>query len=225
MSKQITLTAADGHSFTAYVAEPAGQPRGVIVVLQEIFGVNSHIREVTDGYAAEGYLAIAPALFDRYERDYESGYEGADRERSFELMQKASVEDALKDIAATIGHVRATGPVGVVGYCWGGRLTWLSACRLDGVVAAVAYYGGGIGNHLDEQPRCPVMCHFGGKDSMIPSEVHDGIRAKHPEVIVHVYDDADHGFNCDHRATYHADSARLARQRSLEFFSKHLGAG
>lgn len=222
MSKQITLTAADGHHFNCYVAEPAGQPRGAIVVLQEIFGVNSHIRAVADGYAAEGYLAIAPALFDRYQRDYTSGYEGAEREQSMALMQVANVDDALKDIAATINHVRPTGPVGIVGYCWGGRLTWLAACRLEGLAAAVSYYGGGIGNHLDEQPRCPVMSHFGGKDHMIPSEVHDGLRRQHPEVIVHVYPEADHGFNCDQRSAYHAESAASAQQRSLAFFAEHL---
>ena len=215
---KVTLQAADGHSLEAYVARPSGTPVGALVVVQEIFGVNSHIRSVADGFAADGWLAIAPALFDRVERGLEIGYSSADIERGKQLKAACNNETALLDIAAAVAHVAASGPVSVVGYCWGGTLTWLAACRLDGLAAAVSYYGGGIGELVSLEPRCPVLAHFGEKDAGIPLSVVDALRRAHPKVEVHLYP-AGHGFNCDQRGSFEPDSAALARERTLGFLN------
>jgi carboxymethylenebutenolidase len=225
MSQHIELAAADGHRFGAYVATPAqGKPRGAIVVVQEIFGVNPHIRAVADGYAAEGYLAIAPALFDRVERGLEIGYDEADVKRGMALKAASPNDKALADIAAAIGHAGPAGggKVGIVGYCWGGLLAWLAACSLDGLACAVTYYGGGMTQQQALAPRCPVLAHFGERDHAIPLAGVEAFRAAQPGVEVHLYP-AGHGFNCDQRAAYDAPSARLARERSLAFFARHLG--
>ena len=223
MSQQIELVAADGHRLGAYVAAPQGAARGAIVVIQEIFGVNSHIRSVADGYAAEGYLAVAPALFDRLERGLEIGYGDADIQRGIALKGKSPNDKALLDIAAAIAHAQQAGggKVGSVGYCWGGLLSWLSACSLDGLAAAVCYYGGGMPDQKQLQPRCPVLAHFGRQDHAIPLAGVEAFRAAQPGVEVHLYD-AGHGFNCDQRGSYDAASAKLARERSLAFFAAHL---
>jgi carboxymethylenebutenolidase len=216
------LRASDGFELDAYRATPVGKPRGAIVVIQEIFGVNSHIRATCDGYAADGYVAIAPALFDRVQRSVELGYDANDIAKGREIRARAETSAAMLDVDAAREAVRSHGRVGVVGYCWGGYLAWLSACRLEGFAAAVVYYGGGIGDALAERPRCPVLGHFGEHDANIPLAQVDAWRQRYPEHAVHVYD-AGHGFNCDQRGSFHAASAKLARERTLEFFRRHVG--
>jgi carboxymethylenebutenolidase len=216
------LSASDGYRLPAYLAEPVGPPRGGLVVVQEIFGVNNHIRSVCDGYAADGYRVIAPALFDRYQKDVDLGYAAADIARGREIRAKASTDAALLDVDAARSAIATAGKVGVVGYCWGGLVTWLSACRLAGWACAVPYYGGGMLDAVAEQPQCPVIAHFGERDSMIPVA---GVRAfadAHPEIRVYIYA-ADHGFNCDQRGSYDAAAATLARRRTLDFLRQQIG--
>ena len=226
-SSTITLTAADGFESSAYVAEPAGAPKGAIVVLQEIFGVNSHIRSVADGYAAAGYLAIAPATFDRVERDVQLGYTPDDMKRGSGL--KAAVEalpapGVLQDIQAAVEYGAKAGKVGIVGYCWGGLLVWRSAEQVRGLSAAVSYYGGGMtmGSEPARKPAVPTMSHFGEKDTHITVDSVKAFEKAHPEVEVHLYA-ADHGFNCDQRGAYDAGAAATALERSLYHFGKHVG--
>jgi carboxymethylenebutenolidase len=221
MGENINLTAKDGATIGAYRSAPADEPKGGMVVLQEIFGVNHHIRAVADRYAAAGYLAIAPALFDRVEPGVELGYGQADRPRAMEIRGKTKLEETLADIEAAIALAGAGGRVGVVGYCWGGTLAWAAATRLSGISAAVGYYGGGIAGMLDEQPRAPVMLHFGERDKHIPLSDVEKIRAAHPEIPVFVYP-ADHGFNCDERESYDAASAKEAQARTFAFFAENL---
>ena len=227
MGQFIDLTAKDGFVFPAYVAEPAGTPKGAVVVVQEIFGVNSHIRSVADGYAADGYLAVAPATFHRVKPGVDIGYTDEDMKAGFAL--KTAVEalpapGVMQDLQAAIDHAAKAGKVGIVGYCWGGLLTWRAACSLSGLTAAVPYYGGGMTtpDEAARQPKVPVMVHFGEKDHWIPLESVQAFAKAHPEVTVHVYA-ADHGFNCDHRGAYNAEAAKLARERTLAFFQQHLG--
>ena len=222
MGRWIELPAADGATISAWRAEPKGAPRGGLVVVQEIFGVNSHIRGVCEGYAAEGYLAIAPALFDRIEPRVDLGYLPDDVARGRELKAQASLDSALADVEAARAAVASAGKVGVVGYCWGGYVAWMSASRLAGFACAVPYYGGGMLDAAAERPRCPVLAHFGEMDPMIPV---DGVRrfaAAHPESQVLIYP-ANHGFNCDQRASFDAPSAKLARERTLAFLRTHVG--
>lgn len=226
-SSFITLTAADGFASSAYVSEPAGAPKGAIVVLQEIFGVNSHIRAVADGYAAAGYLAVAPSTFDRVEREVQLGYTSEDMGRGVKL--KAAVEalpapGVLQDIQAAVDYAAKAGKVGIVGYCWGGLLVWRSAEQLRGLSAAVAYYGGGMtaGSEPARKPAVPTMAHFGDKDTHITVESVKAFEQAHPEVEVHLYA-ADHGFNCDQRGSYAAGAAAAALERSLYHFGKHVG--
>ncbi len=222
MGRWIELTAADGATISAWRAEPKGAPRGGLVVVQEIFGVNSHIRGVCEGYAAEGYLAIAPALFDRIEPRVDLGYLPDDVARGRGLKAQASLDSALADVEAARAAVASAGKVGVVGYCWGGYVAWMSASRLAGFACAVPYYGGGMLDAAAERPRCPVLAHFGEMDPMIPV---DGVRrfaAAHPESQVLIYP-ANHGFNCDQRASFDAPSAKLARERTLAFLRTHVG--
>ncbi|MEA2858092.1 MAG: carboxymethylenebutenolidase [Methylobacteriaceae bacterium] len=222
MGENINLTAKDGATIGAYRSAPADEPKGGMVVLQEIFGVNHHIRAVADRYAAAGYLAIAPALFDRVEPGVELGYGEADRPRAMDIRGKTKLEETLADIEAAVALAAAGGSVGVVGYCWGGTLAWAAATRLSGISAAVGYYGGGIAGMLNEQPRAPVMLHFGERDKHIPLSDVEKIRAAHPEIPVFVYP-ADHGFNCDERESYDAASAREAQARTFAFFAENLG--
>lgn len=223
MGQSIQLKMADGFALGAYQAEPAGKCKGALVIIQEVFGVNPHIRSVVDGYAADGYFAVAPQIFDRIERNIEMGYEPADIARGVELaFQKLDMAKTLSDIQASISYAAGKGKVATVGYCFGGLLTWLSACRLTGLSAAVAYYGGGIVTQKDLPPQCPVMMHFGERDEYIPMKDVEAIRAAQPKVQIHVYA-ADHGFNCDHRGSYDPKSALLARERTLEFLGRHLG--
>ena len=227
MGQFIDLDAKDGFNFPAYVAEPAGQPKGAVVVLQEIFGVNSHIRAVADGYAAAGYLAVAPSTFHRVKTGVELGYAEADMNAGFAL--KTAVEalpapGVLQDIQAAVDHAARGGKVGIVGYCWGGLLTWRAAASVSGLSAAVPYYGGGMTmpEEIARKPQVPVLAHFGNNDHWIPLDTVEAFKQAHPEVEVHVYD-CGHGFNCDQRGSYDADAAKLARERTLAFFAKHLG--
>ena len=223
MGEMVTLTAEDGHRLGAYRAAPAGTPRGGLVVVQEIFGVNSHIQRTCDGFAADGYVALAPALFDRVERDYATGYSPADIDAGRAVRGKLSMDDAIADVRAAVRELARSGSkVGVVGYCFGGTMAWLAGTRIDGVAAAVGYYGGGIADTAQETPRCPVMLHFGETDASIPAEHWEKVRAHHPGVPVHVYP-AGHGFNCDERGSYDAESARLSRERTLAFLHQHVG--
>lgn len=221
MSKTIELRCADGATISAFVATPHGAPKGGMVVLQEIFGVNHHIRAVASRYARAGYLAVAPALFDRVEHNVELGYDGKDMARAMELRSRTKLDNTLADIAAAIAEAAQGGKVGIVGYCWGGSLAWASAVRLSGVSAAVGYYGGMIASMIGETPRAPVMLHFGAKDKHIPLTDVEKIRDAHRGVPVHVYD-ADHGFNCDERASFDAAAADIARERTLAFFAEYL---
>lgn len=221
MGEKIQIRSQDGFAVGAYAAAPA-QPKGAVVVIQEIFGVNAHIRSVVDGYAEAGYYAVAPQIFDRVERDIELGYEEADMGQGIEIaFQKLDRTLALQDIQAAIEAASVHGRVGVVGYCFGGLLTWLAACELDGVSAASAYYGGGVAAEIDRSARCPVMMHFGELDAHIPMSDVEKVKAAQPDVEVFIYN-ADHGFNCDHRGSFDAASATLARSRTLELFEKHL---
>jgi carboxymethylenebutenolidase len=229
MPQTTQLVAADGFTFPAYVALPAGRIRGAVVVLQEIFGVNSHIRSVADGFAVDGYVAVAPATFHRAQAGVELGYTDADMQAGFAL--KTAVEalpapGVLQDIQAAVNHAAqlSAGKVAVLGYCWGGLLTWRSACNLQGVSAAVPYYGGGMTSDAERSrtPRCPVLAHFGEQDRWIPLDSVQVFAEQQPGVTVHVYP-AHHGFNCDQRAAYDAPSARLARERTLAFLAEHLG--
>ena len=222
MGKTIQLKAADGHTFDAYVAEPAGKPRGGIVVIQEIFGVNSHIRSVADGYAKDGWLAVAPALYDRVQRKYETGYSQDEIQAGIAVRGKITNEQALADTQAAIDHAKQAGKVGIVGYCWGGTIAWLASSRLKGLAAAVSYYGGGVPGAKDEKPQAATMFHFGKTDHSIPLDKAEEVAKAHPEVTTYYYD-AGHGFNCDQRPSYDAGSAKTARERSVEFFRRHVG--
>jgi carboxymethylenebutenolidase len=222
MGKMIELTASDGHKLAAYRADPAGKARGGIVVIQEIFGVNSHIKQVADGFAADGYLAIAPALFDRVQRGVDLGYTPQDIAAGREIRGKVANDGALKDAAAAIKAASGAGKVGIVGYCWGGLITWLAASKLSGLSAAVPYYGGGILDNTDAAPKVALMGHFGDKDQHIPVDGVKKLAQKYPQHPIFIYA-ADHGFNCDHRGSYNADAAKQARSRTLEFFRKHVG--
>ncbi len=227
MGKFIDLKAADGFSFPAYLAQPQGKARGAVVVLQEIFGVNSHIRQVTDGYAADGYLAIAPATFHRVEQGVDLGYTADDISAGAALKAKVEALPApgvLQDVQAAIDYAAQAGKVGIVGYCWGGLLTWRAACLLGGLSAAVPYYGGGstLPAEIARKPKVPVMAHFGDQDQHITMDTVRAFEQAHPEVEVHVYA-ANHGFNCDQRGSYNAGAAATARERTLDHFRRHLG--
>lgn len=228
MGQFIHLKAADGFSVPAYVAQPAGKATAAIVVIQEIFGVNSHIQAVTDRFAAQGYLAIAPAMFERVTPGVNLGYLPDDMTAGMGLKSAATDLPGLgvmQDIQAAIDYAakESGGKVGVIGFCWGGLLTWQSACTLSGISAAVPYYGGGMTapSEVARQPKCPVMAHFGEKDHYIPMDGVHAFAAAHPDVTVHSYA-ADHGFNCDQRGSYDEPAATLARDRTLAFFAAHL---
>jgi len=219
-----TITCADGFELGAYEASPAGEAKGAVVVIQEIFGVNSHIRSVVDGYAEAGFYAIAPAIFDRLERDIQLGYTEDDMNTGIELaFQKLDMNQTLADLQSTIDAAEQQGKVGVVGYCFGGLLTWLSSCNLNKVSAASAYYGGGIPDNADMTPSCPIILHFGEQDAHIPMDSVAAFQEKQPDLPVHVYA-ADHGFNCDQRDAYDATAASQARERTLALFNDALAA-
>ncbi len=214
----------DGHTLDGYLALPPGPPMVGLLVLQEIFGVTAHIRKVADEFAAHGFLALAPALFDRQKPGVELAYSQIDEARA--LMQQVNIDDVATDLSASVTTLRGLllppgNRVGAVGYCWGGAIADLAACRTD-VNAAVSYYGRANVGWLAEKPRCPVLYHFGAKDQLIPPEIIGQIRAGRPESDAWVYPDAGHGFNCDERPEFHATSAALALERTLAFFGRHL---
>ena len=228
MGQFIHLTAADGFAVPAYVAQPAGVAKAAVVVIQEIFGVNSHIQAVTDRFAAQGYLAIAPAMFERVTPGVNLGYQPDDMTAGMGLKAAATdlpAPGVMQDIQAAIDYAakQSGGKVGVIGFCWGGLLTWQSACTLDGISAAAPYYGGGMtaASEIARQPKCPVIAHFGEKDGYIPMDGVQAFAAAHPGVTVHTYD-ADHGFNCDQRGSYNQAAADVARERTLAFFAEKL---
>ena len=228
MSYLTQLTSEDGHEFSAYVAEPIQNPIGGLVLLQEIFGVNSHIRSVADAYAAEGYFVVAPAMFDRIEPGVELGYLGPDMQKGVALkaaVEALPVEKVMQDVAAAVEVAAQGGRVGVMGFCWGGLLTWRTACLVPGLSAAVSYYGGGMthGAEVERSPRVPVLAHFADQDNHIdlPSVAAFAAAQPNVEVMIHA---GQHGFNCDQRASYDAQAAAQARARTLAFFAEHLAA-
>lgn len=227
MSEWLKLKAPDGHELSAYVARPAGEPIGALVLVQEIFGVNAHIRSVADGYARDGFVVIAPALFDRYERGVELKYDGEDGKKAGELWKKLSPETALLDIAAAYEQAKTIGKgIGVIGYCFGGLMSWLTATRGETLKmqpsCCVGYYPGGIGKFAKEEPSCPVLLNFGGADNHIGPDQIEAVREAHPEVEIYIYDGAEHGFNCDARSAYNPQAAKVARERSLKFLKTHV---
>jgi carboxymethylenebutenolidase len=220
MGEMTTLMARDGHEFNAWLAPAAGTPRGAIVLAQEIFGVNRHIRGLVDGFAAEGYLTIAPCLFDRIRRGIELGYSEKEVQEGRGYRLQIPKEKTMLDLTACVNVVKHAGRVAVVGYCWGGTLAYLAARELP-IMCAVSYYGGQIKDHLDKPPKRPVMYHFGMNDPHIPPSDVEKIRAVDPTGVFHLYP-ADPGFNCEERGTYDADSARLARERTLDFLAAQM---
>jgi carboxymethylenebutenolidase len=224
MGGTVQLRAKDGHVLEAYVVQPGVPAKGGLVIVQEIYGVNAHIRAVADRFADEdGFVVVAPALFDRIERRVNLGYEGEDTQRAMNLLKSFDIETGVDDIAAAVQCERCfrnVKKIGVLGYCLGGTLAWLSAARLP-IQAAVCYYGGGIAQYVNERPKVPVMLHFGELDQHISAEEIDTIAQAHPSVPIHRYH-AGHGFNCDMRGSYDASSARRARERTLAFLHQHL---
>lgn len=230
MGEWTKLKAVDGHELAAYVARPAEAPIGALVLIQEIFGVNAHIRNVADGYAKDGFLVVAPALFDRFEPGLELGYEGNDSTRAFDLYGKLNPEVQLKDVAAAYEFAKETvggKGVGVVGYCYGGLLSWVTATRGETLkvrpACCVGYYPGGIEKYARDEPSCPVMLHFGAEDTHVGPDKAEAVRAAHPSVEIFIYAGAGHAFNRDPDPTkYHAASAKLARERTLRFLKSHI---
>ncbi len=221
MGTNIELTAKDGHKLGAYRSDPKGAPRGGLVVAQEIFGVNGHVRDVCDRFAEAGYATIAPALFDRVERGVELDYKPEHVDQGRELRGKLDWDGPINDMAAAAEALKGVGKVGAVGYCWGGSVAWLAATRLG--LPSVGYYGGHIIEFVAEQPQAPVMLHFGETDQSITLEDVDKIRAAHGDVPIFVYPASGHGFNCDQRASYNAESARIALERTLGFLAENIG--
>ena len=222
MGQTITLTASDGFKLGGYRAEPATKPKASIVVIQEIFGVNSHIRDVCDRFAAERYVAVAPAIFDRIEPNFQSGYSPDEVAVARKFVANPDWAAMLRDTQAAIDSVKDVGPVGIVGFCLGGSVVYGAATKANDLSAAVGYYGGAIVRFADDRPKVPTLLHFGEKDTGISMTDVETIKAKRPDVEIQIYPGAQHGFNCDQRASYDRPSADLAWQRTLAFFAKHL---
>ena len=227
MGEFVSVKASDGHELSAYVSRPEGEVKGAIVIVQEIFGVNPSIQGVADHYAKQGYLAAAPALFDRYERDLQLGYGPDDMKKAFELYGKLKPETALPDVAAAFKHIESAGKTAVLGFCYGGLMSWLSATRAKTLginpACTVGYYAGGIGSVATEQPVCPVMLHFGVDDDHIGKDQVDAVRSAHPDVTIYLYDGAGHAFANSARPSFVEAAAKAANERSLAFLQKHLG--
>jgi carboxymethylenebutenolidase len=222
VGQDIKLKASDGFQSSGYRADPAGTPKGAIVVIQEIFGVNHHIRSVCDRLAGAGYVAIAPSIFDRIEPNFQSGYSPDEVAVARKFVANPDWPAMLLDTQAAIDAVKDVGPVGIIGFCLGGSVAYAAATKLSGLSAAVGYYGGAVVRFVDDKPKVPTQLHFGEKDQGIPLTDVDTIKAKRPEVEVYVYPGAQHGFHCDERASYDKASADIAWPRSLDFFAKHL---
>ena len=224
MGENIALTAADGFRLNAYRAKPAGQARAGLVVIQEIFGVNGHIRSVCDRYAQTGFLVVAPALYDRIETGIELDYLPDEVTLGREFKAKTEMAKVIQDVVAAADAAAEGGKVGIVGYCWGGLVTYVSACRLgDRLACASGYYGGGIVDYLEEKPAIPLLLHFGTQDASIPLADVEKIRAANHQLSIHTYEGAEHGFNCDRRKQHHPEAAKLALDRTLAHFTEHLG--
>jgi carboxymethylenebutenolidase len=221
LGKHFSLTTSDNHTLAAYRADPIGKPKGAMVVGQEIFGINGHIRNVCDRLAAEGYVAVAPALFDRFVRDFESGYTPDEVAHARTYIPKIDWPKMLLDIQAGIDEVKSVGPIGVIGFCMGGSIAFLAATRLSGLSAAVGFYGSAVAKYADEKPKCPVQLHFGETDASIPMSDVAIVQEKRKDCEVYVYP-AGHGFYCDERASYSPDNAKLAWQRTIDFLGKNM---
>ncbi|MGY3584764.1 carboxymethylenebutenolidase [Bradyrhizobium sp. USDA 4341] len=222
MGQDIKLKASDGFELGAYRADPAGAPKGAIVVIQEIFGVNHHIRSVCDRLAKEGYVAVAPSIFDRITPNFQSGYSPDEVAEARKFVANPDFAAMLRDSQAAIDAVKSVGPVGIIGFCLGGSIAYAAATKLTGLSAAIGYYGGAIIRFADDKPAVPTQLHFGEKDAGIPLSDVETIKSKRPEVEVFIYPGAQHGFHCDERASYDKASADIAWPRSMEFFAKYL---
>lgn len=222
MGKHLSLTAADQHKLGAYRADPQGTPKGGLVVVQEIFGVNKHIRAVCDRLAALGYVAVAPAVFDRFVRDFDSGYTPDEIAHARSYLGNLNWDHMMADIAAAKDEMKGVGPLGVIGFCMGGTAAFLAACRIPGLSAVVAYYGGAIGKFADEKAKCPLQMHFGEKDESIPQNVVEEIRKKQPQAETYVYPGAPHAFSNDDRASFQKEATDLSWKRTQEFLAKNM---
>jgi carboxymethylenebutenolidase len=222
LGQKLKLTTSDNHTLGAYRADPSGAPKGGMVVIQEIFGVNHHIRTMCDRFAEIGYAAIAPQVFDRFSRDFESGYSPDEIAHARSLIGNLNFDLMMKDIDASIANLKGVGPIGIVGYCMGGTAAFLAACRIGGLSASVAYYGGMIGKFADEKPKCPLQMHFGEKDEGIPMSVVEEIKKKQPQAETYTYPGAPHGFACDERASFRKEASDLAWQRTTAFLAKNM---
>jgi len=222
VGQDIKLTASDNFQLGGYRADPVTAPKAAVVVIQEIFGVNHHIRAVCDRFAGNGYVAIAPAIFDRIEPNFQSGYSPEEVAVARKFVANPDWPAMLRDSQAAIDAAKDVGPVGMIGFCLGGSVAYAAATKLSGLSAAIGYYGGAIVRFADDAPKVPTQLHFGEKDAGIPLGDVDIIRAKRPDLEIHVYPGAQHGFNCDERASYDPASSGIAKQRSLDFFARHL---
>jgi carboxymethylenebutenolidase len=222
LGKHLALTAADQHKLGAYRADPTGQAKGGMVVVQEIFGVNHHISAVCDRLAALGYVAVAPAVFDRFARDFECGYTPDEIAHARSYLGNLNWDHMMLDVGAAVAELKGAGPLGVIGFCMGGTAAFLAACRVPGLTAAVSFYGGMIANFAGETPKCPLQMHFGEKDEGIPLTTVEEIKKKQPQAETYIYPGAPHGFYCDERASYRKDAADLAWTRTKEFLGKHM---
>jgi carboxymethylenebutenolidase len=222
VGQDIKLTASDNFQLGGYRADPAGAPKAAVVVIQEIFGVNHHIRAVCDRLAGEGYVAIAPAIFDRVERNFQCSYSPDEIAVARKFVVNPDWPAMLRDTQAAVDAVKSVGAVGIIGFCLGGSIAYAAATKLSGLSAAIGYYGGAVVRFADDKPDVPTQLHFGEKDAGIPLGDVETIRAKRPEVEIYIYPGAQHGFHCDERASYDKASADIAWPRSLGFLARHL---
>lgn len=222
MGTKLTLTASDNHTLGAYRADPKGAPKGGMVVIQEIFGVNKNIRHICDTLAEHGYAAIAPAMFDRFERDFDSGYSADETAHARSFLGSLNWDHMMLDVAAAKAELKNVGPIGIIGFCMGGSVAFLAGCRIPGLAAAVSFYGGAIGKFAGEKPKCPVQMHFGEKDESIPMSVVEDIKKKQPQAETYVYPGAPHAFANDDRPSFRQDAADLAWKRTYEFLDKTM---
>jgi carboxymethylenebutenolidase len=222
LGTQISLIASDGFKLGGYRADPAGTPKGGLVVIQEIFGVNHHIRNVCDRFAAQGYASVAPAVFDRISPNFESGYSPAEIENARTFIAKIDWPAMMRDAAAAIDAVKGAGKVGIVGYCMGGSVAFLAACNLAGLSCAIGYYGGAIAKNADQKPRVPTLLHFGDEDHSIPLSDVEIVKEKRPDCEIHVYH-AGHGFSCDERGSYNEAAHKQALERTLAWLGRNVG--
>jgi carboxymethylenebutenolidase len=223
LGTQVSLTASDDFKLGGYRADAPGRPKGGLVVIQEIFGVNHHIRAVCDRFAAQGYTSLAPAVFDRMTPNFQSGYSPEEIEKARSFVPKIDWAAMMRDTAAAIAAVKHAGKVGIVGYCMGGSVAFLAASDLDGLACAIGYYGGAIAKNADKKPRVPTLLHFGDQDHSIPMSDVALIKEKRPDCEIHVYHGAGHGFSCDERASFNEQAHKEALARTLAWLAKYVG--